>query len=33
MLDDPARAWAEARALLAWRAQHTDRTLTGIFLP
>ena len=33
MLDDPVRAWAEARALLAWRAQHSDRTLTGIFLP
>jgi hypothetical protein len=33
MLDDPQRAWAEARAMLAWRAQHTDRTLTGQFLP
>lgn len=33
MLDDPVRAWAEARALLAWRAQHTERTLTGVFLP
>jgi|GEM_PF-584612 len=33
MLDDPERAWAEARSMLAWRAQHTDRTLTGTFLP
>ena len=33
MLDDPDRAWAEARALLAWRAQHTERTLTNTFLP
>jgi arylsulfatase A-like enzyme len=33
MLVDPERAWAEARAMLAWRAQHTDRTLTGTFLP
>ncbi len=33
MLDDPERSWAEARALLAWRAQHADRTLTGVFLP
>lgn len=32
-LDDPERAWKEARAMLAWRAQHTDRTLTGHFLP
>jgi arylsulfatase A-like enzyme len=32
-LDDPERSWAEARALLAWRAQHADRTLTGVFLP
>lgn len=33
MLNDPERAWAEARAMLAWRAQHADRTLTGTFLP
>jgi arylsulfatase A-like enzyme len=33
LLDDPERAWCEARAMLAWRAQHTDRTLTGIFFP
>lgn len=33
LLNDPERSWAEARALLAWRAQHTDRTLTGVFLP
>jgi arylsulfatase A-like enzyme len=33
MLTDPHKAWAEARKMLAWRAQHTDRTLTGTFLP
>jgi len=33
MLVDSDRSWAEARALLAWRAQHADRTLTGTFLP
>ena len=33
MLADPHKAWAEARKMLAWRAQHTDRTLTGTFLP
>lgn len=33
LLNDPERSWVEARALLAWRAQHTDRTLTGVFLP
>ena len=33
MLDDPQRAWETARDLLAWRAQHTERTLTGTFLP
>ena len=33
MLEDPKRAWEEARAMLAWRAQHTERTLTGTFLP
>jgi len=29
---DPAVAWADARALLAWRAEHTDRTLTDILI-
>jgi len=31
-LDDPAQAFDEARAMLAWRAEHTERTLTGRFL-
>lgn len=33
MLDDPVRSWREARELLAWRAQHAERTLTDTFLP
>ena len=31
-VDDPVRSLGEARALLAWRAEHTDRTLTDRFL-
>jgi arylsulfatase A-like enzyme len=31
-IDDPLRALDHARAMLAWRAEHTDRTLTGRFL-
>ena len=33
LTDDPERSWAAARSLLAWRAQHAERTLTGTFLP
>ena len=29
---DPAVVCAEAQAMLAWRAQHTDRTMTGMLL-
>jgi arylsulfatase A-like enzyme len=29
---DPEAAWADARALLAWRAEHADRTLTDTLL-
>lgn len=28
----PEDAWADARALLAWRAEHADRTLTGTLI-
>ena len=29
---DPARLLPEAQAMLAWRAQHADRTLTGLLI-
>jgi arylsulfatase A-like enzyme len=29
---DPDAAWADARALLAWRAEHADRTLTDTLI-
>jgi arylsulfatase A-like enzyme len=32
MVTDPAVELAEARALLAWRAQHAERTLSGMIL-
>ena len=31
-IDDPARALREAQAMLVWRAEHTERTLTDRFL-
>jgi arylsulfatase A-like enzyme len=31
-LDDPRRLLAYAQAMLAWRAQHADRTLTGMLV-
>ena len=31
-LTDPARVLALAQAMLAWRAQHADRTLTGMLV-
>ena len=31
-ITDPARLLALARAMLAWRAQHADRTLTGLLV-
>ena len=31
-VDDPAVCWPEARALLAWRAEHLDRTFTDTLL-
>ncbi len=31
-LTDPARVLAQAQAMLAWRAQHADRTLTGLLI-
>ena len=31
-LTDPARLLAEAQAMLAWRAQHAERTLTGTLI-
>lgn len=32
LIDDPVRSLALARIQLAWRAQHTDRTMTGTLL-
>jgi arylsulfatase A-like enzyme len=31
-ITDPARVLAEAQALLTWRAQHAERTLTGVLI-
>ena len=31
-IDDPVRSLDHARAMLTWRAEHTERTLTGRFL-
>jgi hypothetical protein len=31
-ITDPARILALAQAMLVWRAQHADRTLTGMLL-
>ena len=31
-IDDPARELEQARGMLVWRSEHTDRTLTGQFL-
>ena len=29
---EPGRVLAQAQAMLAWRAQHADRTLTGLLV-
>ena len=31
-VEDPARILAYAQSMLAWRAEHTDRNLTGFLL-